>query len=405
MSDIKIQLASHKLKPLYANDPSVRFYVLRGGRGSGKSYSVGQYLLLKAYTQECRILCVREFQTSIKKSIYAQICLIIEDMGLGDYFRITNEYIECIHTKSIFYFVGLQDMSSIKSIAGVTDVWAEEAATITESMWDRLIPTIRTPNSKFYICYNPQHLDDYTHTYFGLSTSPDTCVIEMNYNDNLYWPQELEAERLKMLATDPVKHDHVYGGGTQVISDAVIFAGRYRVEEFDLAYDRNRRFYYGMDFGFNDPTCGLRAIYEHDRVYVDYEAYATKLTIDQTPQLLRSHLPDIDRWPLYCDESRPDSIAFLAKNGLRASGAPKGKGSILDGVEWLRARQIVVHPRCENLIRELGRYSYKIDKNTEEVLPIIAPGHDHLIDSLRYALYPLIKSTGGLESFLRLAHH
>jgi phage terminase large subunit len=64
----------------------------------------------------------------------------------------------------------------------------------------------------------------------------------------------------------------------------------------------------------------------------------------------------------------------------------KGKGSVEDGIEFLKSFDIVVHPRCTRTIEEMTTYSWKIDPRTEEILPILADKDNHVIDALRYAL-------------------
>jgi len=65
--------------------------------------------------------------------------------------------------------------------------------------------------------------------------------------------------------------------------------------------------------------------------------------------------------------------------------AVKGAGSVEEGIEFLRGHKIIVHQRCKHLINELTAYSYKVDKQTGQVLPVLQDKDNHLIDALRYA--------------------
>ena len=77
----------------------------------------------------------------------------------------------------------------------------------------------------------------------------------------------------------------------------------------------------------------------------------------------------------------------MTKHGYpRMIAAKKGKGSVEDGVEFLRSYDIVVHPECRRTIDELTTYSYRVDRQTEEVLPILQDDKNHVIDALRYAV-------------------
>jgi phage terminase large subunit len=68
-----------------------------------------------------------------------------------------------------------------------------------------------------------------------------------------------------------------------------------------------------------------------------------------------------------------------------------------DGIEFLKTFDIVIHPRCQHTIDEFNHYSYKIDKQTDDILPQIVDANNHLCDSLRYSLDGLIKGHGMMK--------
>jgi phage terminase large subunit len=76
----------------------------------------------------------------------------------------------------------------------------------------------------------------------------------------------------------------------------------------------------------------------------------------------------------------------MRKNGFpKIMAAVKGPNSVRDGIEWLKSFEIIVHPRCTNVINELALYSYKVDPLTGVILPILADDDNHTIDAIRYA--------------------
>jgi phage terminase large subunit len=86
----------------------------------------------------------------------------------------------------------------------------------------------------------------------------------------------------------------------------------------------------------------------------------------------------------------PGMIEHMQHLGYKIIAAKKGPGSVETGIKYLRGfREIVVHPTCVHTADELKRYSRKTDPRTGDILPIIKPGHDHLMDALRYATEPL----------------
>ena len=72
--------------------------------------------------------------------------------------------------------------------------------------------------------------------------------------------------------------------------------------------------------------------------------------------------------------------------------ARKGKGSLEDGVAFLQAHELVVHPDCRHAIDELTLYAYRTDPLTGDILPVLEDRHNHVIDALRYGLEALRRS-------------
>jgi phage terminase large subunit len=113
-----------------------RYKVVYGGRGSGKSYGVADALLILSCSRKCLILCGREFQNSIKDSVHSLICQRIEALGLRNRFEITHDEIRNTLSNSRFIFKGLRhNIDSIKSTAGITHLWIEEADTLSANSW------------------------------------------------------------------------------------------------------------------------------------------------------------------------------------------------------------------------------------------------------------------------------
>ena len=85
----------------------------------------------------------------------------------------------------------------------------------------------------------------------------------------------------------------------------------------------------------------------------------------------------------------------MKRGGFNISAARKWQGSVEDGIAFMKSfEKIVIHPRCKHAIDEFNHYSYKVDKQTDEVLPLIMDANNHCIDSLRYALDGEIKGRG-----------
>lgn len=181
-----------------------RYKVVRGGRGSGKSWGIARALLIEAYQRPLRILCAREVQKSIKQSVHQLLSDQITGMGLESEFEVLNTEIRG-RNGSAFYFSGLSDMTadSIKSFEGVDRVWVEEGQAITARSWKILIPTIRKDGSEIWISYNPELESDETHQRFVINPPPGCVSVVMNYTDNPWFPPVLEQERQHAKRTLP----------------------------------------------------------------------------------------------------------------------------------------------------------------------------------------------------------
>jgi len=369
-----------------------RYKIFHGGRGGGKSYSFAQTLVVKAHTSALRILCTREFQSSIQDSVHRLIADQITQMGLLPYFNITNNTITST-AGSQFIFKGLRhSIQEIKSTEGIDICWIEEAQAISETSWEILIPTIRKENSEIWISFNPQNESDPTFQRFIINTPPDSVVEQVNWSDNPYFPKTLDAERRYMLGIDTEAYTHVWEGACKKLSDAVIFRNRVSVETFEEPPEHTR-FYYGLDFGFaNSPTAANRCWIHGKTLYIDYEAWGVGVEIDDTPAFLDT-IPGIRNWTIKADAARPETISHLKRKGFKIVAAKKWPGSVEDGLTVLKGfEKIVIHERCTHTAEDFRLYSYKVDKQTNEILPLIIKRHDDTIDDLRYALSEIIRA-------------
>jgi phage terminase large subunit len=362
-----------------------RYKAYWGGRGSAKSHSIAQALILKAAQKPLRILCAREIQRSIKDSVKRLLDDKIARAGLSSFFETTETEIRG-RNGSLFVFAGLRtNMASIKSLEGIDVCWIEEASTVSRSSIDTLIPTIRKPGSELIFSWNPDQPTDPVDVMFRgpEGPPPDSIVRRVNAEDNPFFPDVLRKELEYDQKRDPEKYAHVWLGEYQRNSEARVFRN-WSVEEFEAPVDAVHRF--GADWGFAiDPTVLVRCHLIGRKLYVDYEAYMVGCEIDNTPSLFDS-VPESRRYLITADSARPETVSYMQRNGFpKIVPAIKGPGSVEDGVEFLKNYDIVVHPRCQHVIDELTLYSYKIDKLTDAVLPQLDDKSNHTIDALRYA--------------------
>ena len=372
-----------------------RYKVFHGGRGSGKSHTFATALLIMAAQRKMRVLCTRELQMSIADSVHKLLCDKIEDLGLSSHYEVTQHTIRGVVAGSEFIFYGLKsNITKIKSLEGVDVVWVEEAQCISEESWRVLIPTIREEGSEIWLSLNRDSERDPTDKRFIQNPPPDSFVAQVNWDDNPFFPEVLRREKDYDYRVDPEAAAHVWGGQPRRITNAQVLRGRFVIDVFEPLKEWSGP-YYGADWGFAvDPTALVRCWVDASNrtLYVEYEAYGVGVDIDDTPELFAS-VPESRTHTIRADNARPETISYMQRHGYpRTTAADKWPGSVEDGVEHLRSyAKIVIHPRCKHAAEEARLWSYKIDVHTGDVMPVLIPKHDHVIDSLRYALSPVIR--------------
>lgn len=373
-----------------------RYKVFYGGRGSGKSWAVARALIAIADYGKARILCCREVQNSIRDSSYQTLKDMAERMGLANCFTFKDAEIVHNGTGSRFIFSGLlRNENSIRSKEGIDICWIEEASSVSQRSWDVLTPTIRKPGSELWLTFNPLTVDDPTNVFLE-NPPPNALVRKVNYADNPYFPEVLREQMEWDKQNDFEKYLHVWEGYPLTISDAQVFKGRFVVEPIpDDLWKKADRLFFGADFGFaRDPSTLVRCFIYENRLYIDYEAYGVGVEIDELPQLYRS-VPGSDQWPIKGDSARPETISYLRRHGYNIDGAEKWPDSIEEGINFIKSfDKVVIDPRCKHTADEFRLYSYKTDRLTDEVLPVILDKNNHTIDALRYAMVDYIKARG-----------
>lgn len=344
------------------------------------------------------ILASREHLNSLDESSLEEIkAAIRSEPWLNDYYDIGEKYVRTKNGLVSYAFAGLRhNLDSIKSKSRILLNWTDEAEGVSEVAWRKLVPTIRGGTDlENWVSYNPESPESATHKRF-VEGMPTRCIVTtMNWRDNPWWDQSgLEEERLDDLAKRPETYEHVWEGEFLTLTDAQVFGGKFEVDEFEPALDWDGP-YQGLDFGFAmDPTAGVRCYIHKKTLYVRNEAGKVGLELDATSDFLSKRIPGFEKYVTRADNARPESISYLKRHGLpRMEAVKKWQGSVEDGVEFIKSfDRVVIHPDCPRTAREFRLYSYKVDRLSGDVLPVIVDDNNHYIDAIRYALQPLIKA-------------
>jgi phage terminase large subunit len=247
-----------KLSCLFQPDKS-RYRVLYGGRGGAKSWGIARALLIKGAKDPLRILCAREFMTSMKDSVHKLLCDQIDDLSLNGMYEITQNTIRGKNGTE-FNFVGLRNnIANVKSFEGVDICWVEEAQSVSARSWDVLIPTIRKEESEIWISFNPELETDETYQRFVLNPPDNSVVTKINWNDNPWFPDTLRLEKDSLKLRDMQAYNTVWEGICRQTVDGAVFARELQQADLEsritkVAYDPSKPVHAVFDLGWSDAT-------------------------------------------------------------------------------------------------------------------------------------------------------
>ncbi|MBG5972377.1 PBSX family phage terminase large subunit [Proteus vulgaris] len=395
-----------KLIPAF--EGNYRYRCSHGGRGSAKTRTFALMTAIRGYMaamngQSGVILCAREYMNSLEESSMEEVKQAIRSVPwLNDFYELGEKYIRTKCRSVSYVFAGLRhNLDSIKSKARILIAWVDEAESVSEIAWTKLTPTVREAGSEIWVTWNPERDGSATDKRFRKNPPDNAIVVEMNYDDNPWFPSVLEEERLSdQERLDSATYAWIWEGAYLENSDKQVLANKYVVKSFpDDLWQKADRLLFGADFGFaKDPNTLLRQFILNDCLYIEYEVYGVGVELDYMPAFY-DKIPESRKWPIKADSARPETISYLKRQGFNISAAKKWQGSVEDGITHLRGfKQIIIHPRCKETAKEARLYSYKTDRITGEVLPIIEDKNNHCWDAVRYGLdgYITQKSNAGL---------
>jgi phage terminase large subunit len=393
-------------KPLISEN--VRYYLLMGGRASGRSYSASQFILVKLLSSgyfRCAIM--RFVLSDIRNSIYQEIQDRIEENDLDSVITTKENTLEFKYKDNKVNGIGFRKSSSeqkskLKSLASYNCVVIEEADEVTEEDFQQLDDSLRTIKSDIMVVLllNPPHKNHWIiRKWFNLvdsgidgfykaklrSDRDDSVYIHGTYLENivnLNHKSIVNFERYKK--TNP---DHYYNMIRGLVSEGS--RGRVykdwtpiNVKEFDaLPFDS----IYGLDFGYsNDPTALIEIKMHNDNVWLRELIYQTGLT----NQLISKRMEELGvgkNAQIYADSAEPKSIEELRQEDWNAIASQKGPDSIRAGIKMLMSKKICYTEDSLNVAREIQEYKWALDKQKEPTNKPI-DDYNHALDAIRYGV-------------------
>ena len=217
MSNVKSIKLPKKLAKVFNGD--ARFRYAFGGRGSGKSRGFALMMLIKAMElsqagHTGTMLCLRQNLNTLADSSMSELKNVLKETPwLNEYFESGEKFLRTKDRRIEFLFYGLtRNLDSLKSLARIHVAWVDEAATVTEEAWRKLIPSVREEGSEIWVTWNPEFKRAATDKRFRFNTPDNALGAELNYMDNPWFPDVLEQARLDDKEKRPETYSHVWLG-------------------------------------------------------------------------------------------------------------------------------------------------------------------------------------------------
>ena len=380
-------------KYLVLDESFARYFIVTGGRGSGKSFAVNSVLLLLTYQAGHTILFTRYTLRAASISIIPEFIEKLELLGVIDQFKITKDEIINTGNGSKIIFRGIKTSSgdqtaNLKSLTGITTWVMDEAEELNdEDIFDKIDLSVRNKiqENRVILILNPTTKEHFIYKRWfedrGVAagsniTKEDTTYIHTTYLDNL---DNLSESYIKQIETmkvrRPNRYKHTIEGAWLDKAEGVIFTD-WSIGEFQQV----GKVVYGQDYGFsNDPSTLVKTSIDKENkvIYIQLCFYQTKLTTSEILQLNKKFAADN---LIVGDSAEPRLITELSRD-CNVVPAIKGQGSITFGISLLQDYDLVITEDSTELIKELNNYCWLEKKSQTPV-----DNFNHAIDALRYAV-------------------
>ena len=389
-------------------DNDTRYYICTGGRGSGKSFSIGLLLCILTLEPNHVILFTRYTLRSASISIIPEFLEKIELLGWEDKFYITKDEIINKHSGSRILFRGIKTSSgdqtaNLKSLQGVTTWILDEAEElIDEETFDKIDLSVRSKGiqNRVIMIMNPSTKEHWIYQRFFESKGipegsnlikSDTTYIHTTYLDNLDNLSESYINQLENIKLRrPEKYKHQILGGWLDKAEGVVFSN-WQIGSFVQVSTS----VFGQDFGFSaDPTTLVETSIDktNKRIYLKLHYYKQGLTTSQISELNKRFAKDN---LIVADSAEPRLITELKINNNIVS-AIKGQGSVTYGIALLQDFDLIIDPESTELIKELNNYCWLERKSATPI-----DSHNHAIDAIRYAVSYQLENPSRGQYFIR----
>lgn len=356
-----------------------RININQGGTSAGKTYNIVAILVDMSFDVEGKIISLTtDTLPNLKRGAIRDLKHFLADMNWTHLFveNKSDHTFKNILTNTILEFFSCDEMGALGARRDY--LFVNEANRISYDTFSQL--EVRT-REKIWLDFNPVN-EFWVHT--ELLKRDDVDFQKTNYLGN----EALEPNIIKTIEARKGDGNNnwwrVYGLGEIGSLEGNVYSGWQVVQEIPEGYILKR---YGIDFGFsNDPTAVV-GVYENEvgDICLKTEICQTRLLTPELASMLQKLPPAL----CVCDNARPEIIAELQRNGIRAIGCNKTAGEKMNGkrynIELVLRRRISYLESDKELEREYLTYQWR-KKKTGEILDEPEDGNDHIMDAIAYAI-------------------
>ncbi|WP_366516538.1 PBSX family phage terminase large subunit [uncultured Fusobacterium sp.] len=399
-----------------------RYRIVKGGRGSKKSYTTALWFISNMMKlKDSNLLVVRKVFDTHRGSTFAQLKTAMKRLKVSHFWKCTTSPMEMTYlpTGQKIIFRGLDDPLKITSVTVEVGylcwAWFEEMYQVeNEDDFNKVDMSIRgaVPEHLFkqITCtFNPWSETHWLNDRFFKGGAEDRnslitkgLAIHKNTNDVLAMTTNFRANEFldeadlnvfRTMELENPKRFEVEGNGNWGICEGTVFY-RWEIREFDVnELIKSGRFEtcLGLDFGFtNDPTAFIASLVdvENKEIYVFDEHYEKGMFNEDIVKMIE--YKGFAKSKITADSAEEKSIKWMKRNGLpRIRSSVKGPDSIIYGIQYLQGYKVYILPKCKNFIVEIKNYIWDTDKKTGKALNKPIDDYNHLLDAWRYSVEEL----------------
>lgn len=349
-----------------------RNYIFQGSSRAGKTWNIILWIVINALKQDNKTYSiVRKTLPALKGSVLRDLkeILLLLDLYEEDKWHSVDGYYEL--GSNIIEWFGLDTEEKIRGRK--RDIcFVNEATEIT---YDEFIQLSLRTSDRMILDFNPSLWNSYL---YEMENQEDTFYTIVTYKENPFLPKNQIDEIEKLQERDPNLW-RIFGLGQKGIPTRMVFT--HQQIYIDLPKEA-KLLGYGIDWGFNDPSCLVSVYKFNDDIYCKELLYLRNVTISDFVYKIKDLKLNLND-DFIADSANPQAIEELKRQGINCK--PVRKNSILSGIDLIKRHNFYVHGLSKNLLNELQSYVWKVDKNNNNLDEPI-DNYNHLIDGIRYVL-------------------